>query len=124
MSVRSSRSRPAWRAGSSAAITPHVAATATMTPSWAHGTMNRAVSTCCEMAKTSDQPRNIPSASPITAPKAPTSAASQRTMPRTCGRDIPTARSRPISRVRSTIDRLTVLAMPMSAISTASASIA
>ena len=40
---------------------------------------------------------------------------SQRIVERTCSRDIPTARSSPISRVRSWIESASVLAMPISA---------
>ena len=48
-------------------------------------------------ALTSARPKNVPSASPSSAPKSATIAASQRIIERTCVRDIPTARSRPIA---------------------------
>ena len=44
---------------------------------------------------------------------------SQRTVDRTCARLIPTARSSPISRVRSCIDSASVFAMPMTAMTIA-----
>ena len=47
---------------------------------------------------------------------------SQRTVDRTCDRLMPTARSRPSSRVRSKIDSAKVLAMPSRAMTTASIS--
>ena len=47
---------------------------------------------------------------------------SQRTIRLSCRRSIPTARSRPSSRVRSKIDSASVLTIPMRAITTASSS--
>ena len=48
--------------------------------------------------------------------------ASQRTIRRTCRREAPTARSMPISRVRSLIDSTSVLTIPNSEMITASES--
>ncbi len=66
-------------------------------------------------AVTIAQPKKIPSTSPSNAPKTATMIDSHRTEVRTCLRDIPTARSSPISRVRSTIDSSSVFMMPSSA---------
>ena len=59
---------------------------------------------------------------PMMAPKMARITASDRIMVRTWRRRMPTARSRPISRVRSKTDSMSVFTMPMSATSTASAS--
>ena len=59
---------------------------------------------------------------PITAPNVARMTDSDRIIARTWGRRMPTARSRPISLVRSSTDSISVFTMPMSAISTASAS--
>ena len=58
---------------------------------------------------------------PPTAPNRAMTTDSHRTIDRTCARVSPTARSRPISRVRSWIDSDSVLAMPMRAMTMASA---
>ena len=60
-----------------------------------------------------------PTTMPTTAPNTDTITASHRTERRNCRRVIPTARSRPISRVRSNTDSASVMAMPMTAISIA-----
>ena len=60
------------------------------------------------------KPRNVPMRAIITD--------SHRMALRTCGRVIPTARSRPSSRRRSCTDRARVLAMPMRAMTIASPS--
>ena len=56
---------------------------------------------------------------PTTAPNTDTITASHRTVRRNCRRVIPTARSSPISRVRSKTDSASVIAMPMMAITIA-----
>ena len=70
-----------------------------MTPSGA--------SACC-----SAHPKNTPITTPNSAPKMAMMTASQRIMRLTCVRLMPTARSRPSSRVRSKIDSPSVFAMP------------
>ena len=65
----------------------------------------------------------IPRAAPLTAPISEITADSQRTIARTWLRVMPTARSRPSSRVRSKTESASVLTMPSRAISTASRSI-
>ena len=56
---------------------------------------------------------------PSTVPSIAISTDSQRTDERICARLMPTARSSPISRVRSNTDSANVLAMPNSAITSA-----
>ena len=68
------------------------------------------------------QPKNIPSPTPIRAPNTETTEASARTIQRVARRPNPTARSSPISRVRSNTDRAMVLVTPSIPISTVSAS--
>jgi len=58
---------------------------------------------------------------PMTAPKSAMITDSERIIERTCRRFMPTARSRPISRVRSNTDSIRVLTTPISATTTASA---
>ena len=60
----------------------------------------------------SDNPNASPRATPIRAPNNVTITASPRTARRILRRPIPTARSRPISRVRSKTDNANVIAMP------------
>ena len=62
----------------------------------------------------------MPSTVPIEAPMTEITTDSQRTIARTWLRVMPTARSRPSSRVRSKADSASVLTMPRSAMSTAS----
>ena len=59
---------------------------------------------------------------PMMAPKSDRITDSERIMARTWRRFIPTARSRPISCVRSNTDSMSVLTMPMRAMITAKAS--
>jgi hypothetical protein len=61
-------------------------------------------------------------ATPRTAPITAVMSASPRMIWRICRRDAPTARSSPISRVRSYTDSASVLTMPSRAMSTDSAS--
>ncbi len=71
----------------------------------------------------SASPMPIPSAAPLMAPISEITTDSQRTMARTWLRVMPTARSRPSSRVRSKTESARVLTMPSRAIMTASSSI-
>ena len=66
-------------------------------------------------------PRPVPTTMPMIAPKRARITASERIMARICRRFIPTARSSPISWVRSKTDSKRVLTMPMRAMSTARA---
>jgi hypothetical protein len=72
--------------------------------------------------ETSAMPRPVPMTIPTTAPKRATMTDSERIIARTWRRFIPTARSNPISCVRSNTDSMSVLTIPMSATTTASAS--
>ena len=63
-----------------------------------------------------------PSVTPVKAPKKLITIDSQRIIVRTCLRSIPTARSIPISRVRSMIDSARVLITPKIAMITLSPS--
>ena len=65
----------------------------------------------------------MPSTAPAPAPISEMTTDSQRTIARTCARVMPTARSRPSSRVRSKTDSARVLTMPSRAMTTASSSI-
>ena len=60
-------------------------------------------------------PKTIPRPTPSTAPRTAIAIDSSLTMRRSCGRDNPTARKRPISRVRSSTDKASVLTMPSTA---------
>ena len=71
----------------------------------------------------SASPMPIPRAAPLRAPISEITTDSQRTIARTWPRVMPTARSRPSSRVRSNTDSARVLTMPSRAITTASSSI-
>ena len=64
-------------------------------------------------------PTCMPTATPSTPPITAMITDSHRIMARSWRRDIPTARARPSSRVRSTIDSASVLTMPSTAMSTA-----
>ncbi len=64
-------------------------------------------------------PKIVPSTTPMTAPTSEIVTASRRTMERNCERARPTARSRPISRVRSMTDSASVLMMPSTAMTMA-----
>ena len=68
-------------------------------------------------------PNSRPSPTPSVAPNVATSAASKRTIRRSWRRVMPTARTSPSSRVRSNTDSASVLAMPIRAMTTASATI-
>ena len=68
------------------------------------------------------RPSAVPMTMPMTAPNRAMITASERIICRTCRRFIPTARSRPISCVRSNTDSISVLTIPISATRTASAS--
>jgi hypothetical protein len=70
----------------------------------------------------SAMPTPVPITMPTTAPNSAMITDSDRIIARTWRRFIPTARSRPISRVRSNTDSISVLTMPISATITASAS--
>ena len=67
-------------------------------------------------------PMPVPMMIPMMAPKIARITASDRIMDRTWRRFMPTARSRPISRVRSKTESMSVFTIPMSAMSTARAS--
>ena len=71
----------------------------------------------------SASPMPIPRPAPLRAPISEITTDSQRTIARTWPRVMPTARSRPSSRVRSKTDSARVLTMPSRAIMTASSSI-
>ena len=73
-------------------------------------------------AETRATPMLVPISMPMRAPKTDKITDSDRTMARTWCRFMPTARNKPISRVRSNTDSMSVLTTPMSATSTASAS--
>ena len=77
---------------------------------------------CCRSDDTSASPIRVPMTIPITAPNVARITDSDRIIARTCGRRMPTARSSPISLVRSSTESMSVFTIPMSAISTASAS--
>ena len=61
----------------------------------------------------------MPTTMPMMAPKMARITASDRIMVRTWRRRMPTARSRPISRVRSNTESMSVFTIPMSAMITA-----
>ncbi len=67
-------------------------------------------------------PSPVPTTIPITPPNSAMITDSERIIRLTCRRFIPTARSSPISCVRSNTDSISVLTIPISAITTASAS--
>ena len=67
-------------------------------------------------------PRPVPMMIPMMAPKMARITDSDRIMARTWRRFMPTARSRPISWVRSNTESMRVLTIPISAMSTARAS--
>jgi len=77
---------------------------------------------CDRSDPTSASPISVPTTMPMTAPNSDKITASDRIIALTCGRRIPTARSSPISRVRSSTESISVFTIPMSAMSTASAS--
>ena len=63
----------------------------------------------------------MPMTRPMTAPNRAMITASDRIIVRTCRRFIPTARSRPSSRVRSNTDSIRVLTIPIRAMTIARA---
>ncbi len=72
--------------------------------------------------ETSAMPMPVPMMIPMMAPKIARITASDRIMVRTWRRRMPTARSRPISRVRSKTESMSVFTIPIAAMSTARAS--
>ena len=77
---------------------------------------------CCLSEAAKAVPSAVPTTMPMMAPKTARMTDSDRIIARTCRRFMPTARSRPISWVRSNTDSIRVLTMPMRAMSTARAS--
>ena len=63
-------------------------------------------------ASANAMPISVPTTAPTTTPNTDTITASHRTARRNCRRLMPTARSSPISRVRSNTDSASVMAMP------------
>ena len=104
-----------------AAATPASAEISVITPSEATGTWNSEMPSPSS-AFTIAHPKPVPIARPSVVPSRAMIVASQRTAARICERVIPTARSKPSSRVRSKIDSASVLAMPSRAMTIASAS--
>lgn len=96
------------------AAVPSTAAPIVMTTSELTGTANF-VRPWLPSASMSAQLSTRPTPSPTSVPSSEMSTASQRTVERSCPRFMPTARSRPSSRVRSLMDSDSVLAMPMRA---------
>ncbi len=80
---------------------PARAPMATTTSSWLDGMASVPKPSWTARARTSPQPRNVPSAMPPIVPNTATITDSQRTIERVCERVRPTARRRPSSRVRS-----------------------
>jgi hypothetical protein len=74
---------------------------------------------CCFRDETSAMPMPVPTMIPMMAPKMAGITASERIMVRTWWRFMATARSRPISRVRSKTESMRVFTIPISAMSTA-----
>ena len=72
--------------------------------------------------ETRAMPRPVPTTIPMTAPKTARITDSERIIARICRRFMPTARSSPISWVRSNTESISVLTIPISAMITASAS--
>ena len=75
-----------------------------------------------ERARCRTNPIASPTTSPSTAPRTVIVTDSHRIIRRTCRRVAPTARTRPISRVRSATDSASVLTTPRTAITIDSAS--
>jgi hypothetical protein len=76
----------------------------------------------CSRVETNATPKPTPIVRPSTAPKTEITTDSGRTMRRNCHRVMPTARSRPISLVRSITDSASVLTMPSTAMTSDRAS--
>ena len=117
----STSSRAARRAGQLAETSPSRAASTRKITRLDAGT-TVSVMPCCFSEDTSATPIPVPTMIPMMAPKIARMTASDRIIVRTWRRFMPTARSRPISRVRSNTESMRVLTMPMSAMSTARAS--
>jgi hypothetical protein len=118
--ARSTFSLAARRLGRMAAATPASPARTIMMIRVRYGRLNT------EMpwffwARTSAQPKNTPTSRPRSVPCRATITDSQRIVLRSWRRVIPTARITPSSRVRSKMDRASVLPMPISAMTMASA---
>ena len=97
-----------------------MAAATTNRVSWPHGITSWLIPWSFNNS-TRTAPNPIPSNTPRTEPSTATMTDSSVTMRRNWGRVIPTARSNPISRVRSITDRPSVLMIPSTEITTASA---
>ena len=108
----------ARRAGRMVAITPPSTASTTTTSSDVHGTV-KVPSPASRIVTLIDHPKNIPTRTPRPVPSSAMSTDSHRTAARVWWRVIPTARSRPSSRVRSWIDSDMLLAMLNRAMTTA-----
>ena len=117
----STSSRAARRAGHTAAPIPNRAARINTTMMVVVG-MARVPSPELARADTMAAPRATPTTRPSTAPINDTTTASPRTMRLICRRCMPTARNKPISRVRSMTDRARVLTTPIRAMMMLSAS--
>ena len=120
MAARTS-SLAARRAGQLAAIRPSRAASTRKITRLDAGT-TVSVMPCCFSDETSAMPMPVPMTIPMMAPKMARMTASDRIIVRTWRRFMPTARSRPISRVRSNTESMSVFTIPISAMSTARAS--
>jgi hypothetical protein len=117
----STSSLAARRAGQLAAIRPSRAASTRKITRLDTGT-TVSVMPCCFSDETSATPMPVPMMIPMMAPKMARMTASVRIMVRTWRRFMPTARSRPISRVRSKTESMRVFTIPISAMRTARAS--
>src|SRR3954470_18448426 len=102
--------RAARRAGMIAASMPAPIATTTNAISEPTGTANVIPSAANTRASRAAMPS--PAAMPIAAPRTAVMMLSWRIIRRTCRRVMPTARSMPISRVRSNVESTSVLTMP------------
>src|ERR1019366_4328145 len=116
----STSSLAALRAGQDAAPSPSSAARTRKTTRLVKGT-TMSVMPCCFNDAAKATPSPVPMATPMRAPNTDRMTASDRIIDRTWRRLMPTARSRPISWVRSKTDSMRVLTIPMSATRTASA---
>ena len=110
-------------AGITAARTPTTEAATSMPPRVAQGT-DRTSSPWVRRPRCNDTPSPMPSAAPRTAPNTAVATDSMVIMPASWRRPSPTARSNPISRVRSVIDSARVFTMPSTATITLNSNIA
>jgi RNA polymerase sigma-70 factor (ECF subfamily) len=117
MAARMSR-RAARRAGQVAAIRPSTADSSRKITRLDTGT-TVSVMPLGRSETTRARPSAVPITIPTMAPKTARMTASDLIIVRTWRRRMPTARSRPISRVRSKTDSMSVFTIPMSAMSTA-----